>query len=214
MDLAPVLDTAPPGDTVADEADRSFSQDPSVVARDGIAFVDGLRSAGLVAVAKHFPGLGHASTDTDVGASADPPLASLQSADLLPFTDAVTAGVTVVMVGHPVVPDLSGGLPASLAPATYGLLRSQLGFTGVALTDSLGAGAISAAGFSEAGAATTAIEAGADMALIGADSWQATLGALQSAVTSGALTEARVVQADSRILVAKGLAVCAGPPAA
>ena len=207
MDLAPVLDVAAPTDTVADEADRSFSAAPSTVSLYGAAFVAGLRAAGVVPVVKHFPGLGHASADTDLGPALDPPLGQL-GADLLPFQASIAGGITAVMVGHATVPGLSGALPASLSSATYRYLRQDLGFGGVALTDSLGAGAVSAAGFPEPAAAAAAVEAGADMVMIDATAWAATLAALETAVASGALAAGQVDADVGRILAAKGVAVC------
>jgi beta-N-acetylhexosaminidase len=208
MDLAPVLDTASPGDTIDDENDRSFSEDGQVAASYGVAFADGLESAGIVPVVKHFPGLGHANADTDLGPATDPPLSQLETDDLIPFESAVSNGIPVVMVGHPIVPGLTNGLPASLSPATYTLLRQNLGFTGVALTDSLGAGAISGAGYSEQSAAVAAIEAGADMVIIDVGSWPATLGALEQAVSSGALQLGAVDSSVGRILAAKNIPIC------
>lgn len=209
MDLAPVLDTSAATNPVADEGQRSFSATPGTVASYGVAFADGLRQAGVVAVGKHFPGLGRASANTDTGPATDPPLATLEAHDLVPFERAVAAGLPAVMVGHPVVPGLTGGLPASLSPATYRLLRATLHFDGVAMTDSLSAGAISAAGYTEASAATAAIEAGADMALVHSATWRATVSALEQAVSAGTLTRPRVQASVARILAAKGVAVCA-----
>jgi beta-N-acetylhexosaminidase len=203
MDLAPVVDAAPAGDTVSDEADRSFSADPAVAGADGTAFARGLRAAGVVPVAKHFPGLGHATADTDTGRATGPPITALEASDVVPFARLIAVGVPVVMVSHLSVPGLTGGAPASLSPATYALLRS-MGFAGVALTDSLGAGAITAAGDSEPAAAGAAIEAGADMAMIDASAWVATMAALESAVAAGTLPLARVDTAVARVLLAKG----------
>lgn len=210
MDLAPVVDTASPTDTVADEDDRSFSEDPSVAAAYGLAFAHGLQAGGIVPVLKHFPGLGHADADTDDGPATDPPLSQLEGADLIPFEQGIAAGLPVVMVSHAMVPGLTDGLPASLSPATYAFLRGQLGFVGVAMTDSLGAGAVSATGDAEATAAVTAIEAGADMAMIDAADWPSTVAALQQAVDSGTLPLAQVDTSVGRILTAKGLDVCGG----
>ncbi|HTX63033.1 MAG TPA: glycoside hydrolase family 3 N-terminal domain-containing protein, partial [Acidimicrobiales bacterium] len=142
MDLAPVLDTASPTDPVADESQRSFSATPQVVASYGAAYAAGLRQAGVIAVGKHFPGLGHASADTDTGPATDPSLPELRTDDLIPFTRVIASGLPVVMVGHPIVPGLTNGLPASLSPATYTLLRTTLHFDGLTMTDSLSAGAI------------------------------------------------------------------------
>ena len=119
-------------------------------------------------MAKHFPGLGHASADTDTGRPPTRRSSQLETDDLIPFEQAAAAGLPVVMVGHPMVPGLTGNVPASLSPATYHLLRSTLGFKGVAMTDDLDAGAISAAGYTQPAAAVAAIEAGADMVMIDA----------------------------------------------
>ncbi len=208
MDLAPVLDTASPNDTVADENSRSFSENGQVAGSYGLAFADGLLAAGIVPVVKHFPGLGHASADTDNGPATDPPLAQLETDDLIPFEQAAAAGLPVVMVGHPQVPGLSGNVPASLAPATYQFLRNSVGFGGVAMTDDLDAGAISAAGYSQPAAAVRAIEAGADMAMIDASQWSAAVNALAQAVSVGQLPAAQLDASVSRILAAKGVPVC------
>jgi beta-N-acetylhexosaminidase len=210
MDLAPVLDTASSSDTTAGENARSFSAVASVVASYGLAFVKGLIEGGVVPVVKHFPGLGHANADTDLAPALDPPLSDLASVDLVPFEKAVSVGVPVVLVGHPVVPGLTGGLPASLSPATYRLLRTGLGFRGVAITDSLAAKAIAAAGYTEATAAAAAIEAGADMVIVDATSVAAVLEQLDAAIASGRLTTGTVDASVERILDAKGARPCSG----
>ncbi len=208
MDLAPVLDTASPTDPVAYESQRSFSATPQVVAAYGAAYAAGLRAAGVVAVGKHFPGLGHASADTDTGPATDPPLSELRGDDLIPFTRVVASGLPVVMVGHPIVPGLTNGLPASLTAATYALLRTTLHFRGVTMTDSLAAGAISAAGYSEAEAAVAAVRAGVDMPMIDASTWQPVTDALVAALTDGTISRARLDASVTRILAAKGVTTC------
>jgi hypothetical protein len=212
MDLAPVLDTASPNDPVAGESYRSFSENGEVTATYGLAYADGLEAGGIVPVAKHFPGLGHASANTDLGPSVDPPLSQLETDDLIPFEGAIAAWLPVIMVGHPMVPGLTGAVPASLSSATYQFLRGSLLFGGVALTDDLNAEAISAAGYSPPAAAVQAIESGADMAMIDAGQWAATVNALAQAVTSGRLPQAQVNVSIKRILVAKGITVCSPPP--
>lgn len=173
MDLAPVLDTSPAGNPVADEGDRSFSDDPAVVEAYGSAFSWGLEQAGVVPVVKHFPGLGHASADTDLGPATVPPLSQLETHDLIPFQQSVAAGAPVVMVGNMSVPGLTGSTPASLSAAAYQFLRQHLHFAGVTITDALDAGAVSLAGWSPPRAAAQAVEAGADMAMIPASAWPA-----------------------------------------
>jgi beta-N-acetylhexosaminidase len=208
VDLAPVVDVASPSDTVADENDRSFSDDPQTVTAYGDAYAAGLEAAGVVPVVKHFPGLGHANANTDDGPATDPSLSQLEADDLIPFGQAIGAGIPVVMVGHPTVPGLTDGLPASLAPATYTFLRNDEHFSGVALTDSLGAGAISDAGYSEPSAAVTALEAGADMVMIDATDWSQTMSALEQALSGGSLSLAAVDNSVERILTAKAVPTC------
>jgi len=212
VDLAPVLDVASPTDTIAAEDTRSFSDDPAVVTAYGEAFVAGLEQGGVVAVVKHFPGLGHASADTDLQPALDPPLPALEADDLLPFDAVVERQAPVVMVGHPVVPGLTAGLPASLSPSAYLLLRDHLGFGGVAVTDSLGAGAISGAGYSEAAATVAAIRAGADLALVDATDVYPEVSALVAAVGDGALPAATLDRAVGLVLAAKGASPCSSPP--
>ena len=208
MDLAPVLDTANPNNAIAEENQRSFSETGQTTAAYGIAFANGLRASGVVPVAKHFPGLGHASANTDLGPAADPSLAQLEANDLIPFEQAIARGVPAIMVSHASVPGLTGTVPASLSPATYLFLRNNLHFKGVTMTDSLGAGAISAAGYSQASAAVAAIEAGANMVMINRIALQPTLTALQQAISSGALSLGQVNASVAQILVSKGHAVC------
>ena len=197
--------------TPSPESYRSFSENGEVAATYGMAFATGLQAGGIVPVAKHFPGLGHASADTDLGPSVDPSLPQLETDDLIPFEGAAAAGLPVIMVGHPMVPGLTGNVPASLSPATYQFLRGSLLFGGVAMTDDLDAGAISAAGYTQAAAAVKAIGSGADMAMIDAAQWSATFDALAQAVTSGGLPLAQVDASINRILAAKGITICSPP---
>lgn len=210
MDLAPVLDTALATHAIADENDRSFSFDPGVASAYGNAFINGLRAGGVTAVGKHFPGYGQASANTDAGPAVDPPLSELESRDLIPFEQAILKGLRVIMITNASVPGLTGAVPAGLSAATYQYLRNRLHFTGVALTDSLGAGAISSAGYSQPAAALAALESGADMVIINASLLQPTLVALGDAVNSGALPMNQVNASVTRILVTKGVNLCAG----
>jgi beta-N-acetylhexosaminidase len=208
MDLAPVLDTASPTNTIADESERSFSENGQVAATYGMAYASGVTAGRVVPVLKHFPGLGHASANTDLGPATDPSLSQLQANDLIPFEQAIGAGFPVVMVSHAMVPGLTGTVPASLSPATYQYLRNTLHFNGVALTDSLAAGAITAFGYGQPAAAVRAIESGDDMAMIQSSQWQATVNALQNAVGSGTLSINQLDTSVTRILEAKGHTVC------
>jgi beta-N-acetylhexosaminidase len=226
VDLAPVLDVdggAGPSSTDADGS-RSYSAEPTVAAEYGVAFMRGLEEAGVTAVVKHFPGLGGSSGNTDVGTASTPPYPVLENAGLVPFRAALAAGARAVMVSNATVPGLSS-LPSSLSPAVVsGLLRGQLRFGGLVVTDSLSAGAISDAGYSVASAAVASIEAGTDMILFGStlNSYQTALlsptnlarsiaqvvSSIEAAVQSGALAVSRLDQAVEHVLVADHLDLC------
>ncbi|HET6875325.1 MAG TPA: glycoside hydrolase family 3 N-terminal domain-containing protein, partial [Acidimicrobiales bacterium] len=109
VDLAPVLDLDGGPTLSASDPDgpRSFSTLPSVAGTYGSAFVQGLKAAGVLAVVKHFPGLGGASGNTDYGPAATRPLSSLRAAGLLPFQQAIGAGARAVMVANATVPGLT-----------------------------------------------------------------------------------------------------------
>jgi beta-N-acetylhexosaminidase len=225
-DLAPVLDVdAGPFLSAGDpDGPRSFSPDPTVAATYGLAFERGLLAAGVLPVVKHFPGLGGSSGNTDYGPAATPPLSTLQESGLRPFEQAIAAGVPAVMVANASVPGLSAA-PASLSPSVVtGLLRGQLHFGGLVVTDSLSAGAITAAGYDLAEAAVAAVSAGDDMVLFGstltpADTAQLAAGplasttgqivsALASATAAGRLPAARLDQAVLDVIQAKGESLC------
>jgi beta-N-acetylhexosaminidase len=216
MDLAPVLDTddgSGPNNTDPDGT-RSFSEDPAVASADVRAFAAGLISGGIVPVVKHFPGLGHATGNTDVMSASTLPWTTLQSGGLMPFRDAIAAHVPAVMVANATVPGLTT-IPASLSPdAISTVLRGQLGFQGLVLTDSLSAVAIQNAGYSVPQAAVAAIAAGADMILFNASatdvgtSTQNIANAVVAAAQSGSLPHARLIDAAAHVLDAKGTTLC------
>jgi beta-N-acetylhexosaminidase len=204
MDLAPVLDTASSTDTIDDEDFRSFSEVGATAGAYGLAFLRGLTDGGMIGVVKHFPGLGHANGDTDTGPATDPPLSSLEGDDLIPFEQAIAAHAPVVMMSNVTEPDW-GQVPASLNPAAYAFLR-HLGFSGMILTDSLDAGAISDIGVDGAQAAARAIEAGADMSMVTTPTdYPGALAALEQAVSSGRLPLNQVIDSVDRIIAVKNL---------
>jgi beta-N-acetylhexosaminidase len=217
-DLAPVLDVdgraVEPGSTNPDGY-RSFSGVPAIAARDGVAFLDGLRLAGVTSVVKHFPGLGGSTGNTDYGPAATLPWTTLKKDGLVPFKDAVADGVTAVMVSNATVPGLSS-LPSSISPIVIQVLRQQLGFSGLIVTDSLGAGALSALHLAIPAASVRAIEAGADLVLAGSPASsaaslqlaRATSVAIQSAVTSGALARSTLVAAAAQVLASENQISC------
>jgi beta-N-acetylhexosaminidase len=144
MNLAPVMDVAPEGfDSVM--RGRIFGSDPAHVGRMGSAVIEGLQSRGIMAVAKHFPGIGRTTLDSHLDLpvfDADP--GSLETYDLVPFRMSVTARVSAVMLAHILYPPLDPEWPASLSrPIVAGLLRSRMGYDGVVITDDLEMGAVS-----------------------------------------------------------------------
>lgn len=218
MDLAPVLDTddgAGPNNSDPDGT-RSFSNDPAVASADGRAFAAGLTSGMVVPVVKHFPGLGHATGNTDVMSASTVPWSTLQTGGLVPFRDAVTAHVPAVMVANAIIPGLTT-IPATLsADVITTVLRNQLGFHGLVMTDSLSAVAIQNAGYTVPQAAVAAVAAGADMILFNATAAdvgavnQSIANALLAAEQSGAVPRARLIDAAAQVLTAKGANLCAG----
>lgn len=210
-DIAPVVDL---GGQSAGEVigDRSFGTDPDDVTRYALAFAQGLRDAGIEPVVKHFPGHGRADGDSHAGRVTTPPLDDLRAADLRPYADLVGPGAPLatgalpaaVMVGHLDVPGLTDGLPSSLTPAVYALLRGEYGFDGVVYTDDLGAMKAVTGEYELPEAVLAALDAGSDVAL-----WSAggdpgpILDALEPALADGTLDEAENTAAVTRILRAK-----------
>jgi beta-N-acetylhexosaminidase len=193
---------------------RSFGSDARLVARHARAWVTGLQSTGVAASAKHFPGHGDTSQDSHVSLPAvDRSLDELRSRELLPFVAAVEAGCRVIMTSHVMLPQLDPNHPATMSSIILqDLLRGELGFTGVVVSDALDmAGASGSLGM--AGAAVAALRAGCDLLCLGTDNTDAQLAdierAMSSAIAEGTLTSTRVSKAASRVL-----ALAADPEAA
>lgn len=192
---------APVADVTIGSADpiigsRSPSGDPAIAGQAVAAAVEGYNEAGIVSTVKHFPGHGSATDDSHltlpvIGSS----MAELEARDLVPFVAGIDAGAPAVMVGHLDVTSVAPGLPSSLAPQTYTLLRDGLGFEGVAITDSLGMGAV----MSQDGPATMALNAGADLLLMPADT-RAAHAELTQAITTGTVPRARAEEAAARVV--------------
>jgi beta-N-acetylhexosaminidase len=203
VNLAPSVDV----NTAADNpviGIRSFGSDPGLVARHAAAAVRGLQAAGVAACAKHFPGHGSTSADSHHGiVTLQASLDLLRRRDLPPFVAAIAAGVRGVMPGHLRVPELTGDAPATLsAAALSGLLRGELGFTGVVISDALEMRAVSDLyGIPEA--AVLAVAAGTDLLCFGRDaaedSYLAVRRALSEAVASGRLPAERLADAQQNV---------------
>ncbi|MEV4103892.1 glycoside hydrolase family 3 N-terminal domain-containing protein [Nonomuraea sp. NPDC049649] len=181
---------------------RSFGADPELVARHTRAFVRGLQSAGVAACAKHFPGHGDTSVDSHhrVPVVAD---RDIEQA-LRPFRAAIAEGVRAVMTGHLLVPSYDPHLPATLSPKVLtGLLREELGFDGVIVTDGIEMTAVSGP-YGIGGAAARAIAAGADAICVGGENYDeatatAVRDAIVTAVQEGLLPEERLADAARRV---------------
>ena len=203
LDFAPVCDVAAlGGGTAMDE--RSFGSDPALVASLATAEIEGFLGKGMLCCAKHFPGIGSAVGDShDDAITVEKTAEELEAVDLAPFKAAIEAGVPMIMVGHLDLPNVTGDYtPASLSPVVVqGILRDQLGYTGIVVTDSLSMGAI-ANYRTAAEAAVAALAAGCDIPLMPEDFPEAYQGVLD-AVAAGTLTEERIDESVLRILKAK-----------
>jgi beta-N-acetylhexosaminidase len=186
---------------------RSFGEDPNAVAMHVKAFIEGARADKknfVLTTAKHFPGHGDTSTDTHVNLATIPAdRERLERLELVPFKAAIAANVDAIMTAHIAVPAIApADLPATLSPAVLtDLLRKQLGFKGLVITDALEMGGI-AQGFSPGEACVRALEAGADTLLMPSDP-DAAIKAVLAAEQSGRITRQRVQESVVKILSAK-----------
>lgn len=200
LNLAPVVDvnTSPLNPVIGV---RSFGSDPAAVARHATAWIQGMQGAGVAACAKHFPGHGDTSVDSHVDlpvAREDPRLRALE-----PFKAAIQAGVRAIMSAHIVAPALDD-LPATISPRVMtGLLRDEMAFRGLAISDGLDmAGLSGEVGIAEA--AVLALAAGCDALCIGGGPTDAAVvdqivAAIVKAVEKGRLAETRLAEAASRV---------------
>ncbi|MET0836397.1 MAG: glycoside hydrolase family 3 N-terminal domain-containing protein, partial [Thermoleophilaceae bacterium] len=185
---------------------RVYSDDPEELVAFAEATVDSYRRARVFSAAAHFPGLGAADQSTEEGpATVGLDLAELRERDLIPFEAAIDAGVPGVTLAHALYPVGDFTVPASLSRRiATGLLRDELGFEGVALTDDLADPAITTL-YTVPDAAVEAVRAGADMLLVSgpAGDQQAAYVAVLRAARSARIPRARLERAVGRILVAK-----------
>ena len=184
---------------------RSFGEDPQRVAEFVAAFVRGVEENGALATAKHFPGHGDTSTDSHLDLpTVRGDRARLDRVELVPFRAAIAAGSSTIMTGHLAVPAIEPDpdVPATLSPKILtDLLRKQLGFQGIVVTDALDMGGVTRR-YSPAEVAVRSILAGADVLLVPPVP-DAALAALKDAAISGRLPMARVDEAVTRVLRAK-----------
>ena len=200
------MDNAPDADMLTNlentvVKDRSFGSDCDTVSEMALAELEGLEDQGVKGLLKHFPGHGATTADTHEGyAYTDATLEEMKSNELVPFADGIEAGVDIIMVGHISCPQVTGNEePASLSEKMItGVLREEMGFDGVVITDAMNMGAI-AENYSPAEASVKAVLAGADMILMPEDFQQAYTGVL-NAVKSGKITQERIDASVTRII--------------
>lgn len=204
MTYAPVVDiNINPDNPII--STRSLGEKPEDVSRLAVAFIKGCQENGLIATAKHFPGHG----DTDVDSHSNLPTikgdkSRLRNVELYPFAQAIQAGVLSVMTSHLYVPalDPTPGLPATFSPLILAqLLRKELGFKGLIVTDAMNMGGITNT-YTPQEAAFKAVEAGVDMLLLPPDP-SSVIEALANSVSSGAIKETRINESVERILALK-----------
>lgn len=203
------MDAAPDTDVLTNPANevvryRSFGSDPALVSRMAAAELRGLNDQGIIGMYKHFPGHGGTTADSHEGyVYVEENLDQLKSQALVPFQNGIDDGVRVIMVSHIACPNVTGdNTPATLSKTLItDLLREEMGFDGMVITDALNMGAITEQ-YTADQAAVNAVLAGADMLLMPADFQTAYQGIL-NAVAEGTLTEERINDSVRRILEIK-----------
>lgn len=191
LDFAPVLDVnSNPDNPVI--GDRSFGDTPEMVSKMGLAAMEGLSSKGVIPVVKHFPGHGDTSVDSHLGLPVvDHDLQRLKELELVPFQDAIDSGADMVMIAHLLLPKLDPDHPSSFSKAIiHDLLREELGYEGVIVTDDMTMGAITE-NYSIEHAAVQFITAGGNIVLVGHDydKEEAVIQAITRAVEQGDISE-------------------------
>jgi beta-N-acetylhexosaminidase len=186
---------------------RSYGEDPQQVAAGVSAFIEGAHSDRrnyVLLTAKHFPGHGDTAQDSHIQmATLDQPKERIESLELVPFRAAIEHGVDAVMTAHMAVPAFDpAGLPATISPNVLtGLLRNELGFKGIIVTDAMEMQGIAAL-YSPGEAAVRAVEAGADVLLMPTDP-EACIRAIAAAVEHNRISAARIDASAAKILTAK-----------
>jgi len=204
-ELGFTTDFAPVADVASDEesqvlGDRSFGTGAEQVAHMVSFAVDGLRDTGIQACLKHFPGLGSTTADTHEGlAITERTLEEMRAADFLPFKAGIDAGAEFVMAGHVSAPNVTGdNTPPSLSSKRITeILRDELGFNGVVITDALNMSAITEY-YTSGEACVKALQAGADMLLM-PENFREAYADVFKAVQDGTISEERIYQSLRRI---------------
>jgi beta-N-acetylhexosaminidase len=201
-DMAPVADVVSnPDNSVI--GDRAYSDDFAQAAKLVRAAVGGFKSEGVICALKHFPGHGDTSEDShDEPAYVAKTLPQLRAEEFLPFIAGISAGADMVMLGHLMVPDVDSQYPATLSyKIATGILREELGFDGVVITDALNMKALTGE-FGAAEIAVGAVRAGADI-LLAPSSVEQAVAAIAGAVERGEIAKSRIDGSVARILELK-----------
>ena len=201
VDFAPVADVrSESGGT--EISDRSFGSNPEYVSGMVVRFVEGLHDSGIIPVLKHFPGHGAVSGNTHTGSGVSyKSLEDWRAVDFKPFSAGIQADAEMVMVSHQLAVSVDPDSPASLSTAVIGLLRNELGFKGVIITDALRMSAVYDR-YGSGEACVRALEAGADMLLL-PNNFTNAYNSVTKAVQNGRLTEKRIDESVLRILSLK-----------
>ena len=203
VDFAPVADVLSNEENTVVKA-RSFGSDAELVTEMCLAFSEGLESQGVYSTFKHFPGHGATASDTHKGyAYTMKTLGELRTCELVPFQAGIDAGIDFIMVSHISLPNVAGAdTPASLSEFVITqILREEMGYDGIVITDAMGMGAVSQF-YSSVDATIQAIKAGCDVILAPKDFYAAYHGVIE-AVASGELSEKRIDMSVERILRVK-----------
>jgi len=205
MNLAPVVDVQR-GEPEKHLKDRIFSEDPEMVALLGRTVVRSLQRNGVLAVAKHFPGLGRASVDPHFELpKIEVDMDELEDINLIPFRAAIEEGVSAIMTSHAIYPALESNRPATLSSIVLTqLLRERMGFDELIITDDLEMGAI-AKHWGVAGGALASFEAGADILLICKEQENVleSVDLIRSQLLRGEISFQRLEQSNERIMKAR-----------
>ena len=202
VDFAPVADvnTNPDNPVIGT---RAFSSDPQAAASKVAEFITAIEETGVSACAKHFPGHGDTAMDSHLGETyVEHDMERLRSVEFLPFQQAITAGTDFIMAGHIKTPNATvDGLPATLSSEMLGILRKDLNFDGIIITDAMNMGAI-VDQYGSGESAVMAVQAGVDLVLMPANRAEAA-DALTAAIENGTISEERVKEALWHVLSLK-----------
>ena len=205
MDYAPVLDVnSNPKNPVI--GDRAYSSDANIVSEMGIAVMKGLQQRNIIPVVKHFPGHGDTSVDSHIGLPiVHHNIERLRQLELVPFKQAIAEGADAVMIAHILMPKIDKSAPSSFSPIIiHDLLREELGFTGVVISDDMTMGAITQH-YDMGEAAVQFIQSGGNIVLVGhgIENIQSVAQALTNAVDKGEITSQMLDERVAQILQLK-----------